>query len=229
MAFGSPIIQGTALSPVGIPTIGPRQAMAEVLAEYLRSITFSVWAGGLDANTSFQLTGVSPEWPDPTKALSYPTASIIELGEVDMSASSLTPRALEETLGVYDGECSNQFTPQTVLWKVAEATVDFQVDFWTSNLPDREAIEAQLPVIMSPDQARYGVLLGGHPRYYDRPVRATLISYRRPDTESDVYPNERRLQCLIRCDSDIVELRRAVLYTPSVTTSATDPNDPPQE
>lgn len=228
MTFGRPII-ARPLVPVGIATIGPRAAMAYVLAEYLRTATFRVWSDD-GSDVDFQLAEVVSEWPDPGSPLNYPAASIVEMTDTFYEGHNMTPTPLEDTLGVYDGECGNgPNDPKTVLWKHAEASVQFQVDFWASNKPQREAIEAELSALFSPGEERYGVLLGGHPRYFDRSVRATLEGHRRMDMPSAIYANERRLQCAIRCEIDIVRLYRAVLTSLSVRTEAEDPNDPTSE
>lgn len=226
--FGQPIFSAQPLVPAGIATIGPRQAMAETLREYLLTMRFRVWGGGQAADTEITLNDVFPEWPDASSALPYPCASVIEQTDTFYEAHNFAPTALESTLGMFDCPPGAD-PPQTVLWKVAEASVEFQVDFWASSLPDRQAIEAELGHLFNPGQERSGVLLGGHPRFYNRPVRATLLSHRRVDVEASVYPNERRLQCVIRCEADIVHLRAATLLSPSVSTEVTDPNDPVEE
>ena len=228
MTFGVPITP-LKLTPVSIATIGPRDAMAETLAEYLRNATFRVW-GGEGEDRDFQLERVDPIWPDASAELEYPCASIIEQTDTFHESGGFTPMPLEETLGLYDGACGNgPNDPSTVLWKLSDATVMLQLDFWTSNVPEREAIEAELAALFSPGEERHGVLLSGHPRYFDRPVRCTLVSDRRVDTGTTAYANERRLQCAIRAEVDIVRLYRGTLSTMSVVTDATDPSDPPEE
>ena len=225
--FGKPLFSATPLQPATIAVVGPRKAMAEVLREYLLRARFRVF-GDQAADTEFQLNEVTTEWPDARTPLRYPTASVMEQTDTFYEAHNFVPTALDDTLGEFD--CPpNQDPPQTVLWKVAEAQVEFQVDFWTSNRPDRQAIAAELGQLFNPGQERSGVLLGGHPQYFRRPVRATLLSHRRTDVEAAVYPNERRLQCAIRCELDIVQLRFASLLTPLVNTQVVDPNDPPEE
>lgn len=211
-------------TPIGVPTISPRDAMAEALAEYLRCARFRVWGGDVP-DTELRLTGVTTEWPDASAELEYPCASIIEQTDTFHEAHSLTPTPLEETAGKYDPCGSVPGLPQTVLWKSAEASVMLQLDFWTSNKPDRQAIEAELGALFTPGEGRSCALIGGHPRYYDLPVRVTLLSHRRVDTGTTAYANERRLQCAVRAEIDIVRLYRATLTRPSVTTEAIDPND----
>lgn len=228
MTFGQPS-STLRLTPVAIATLSPRDAIAETLAEYLRGATFRVW-GGTEDDTDFQLTNVKAEWPDPDAVLDYPCASIVELADTFHEAHNFVPTPLEDTLGLYDGACGNgPNDPSTVLWKLSEAKVRLQLDFWTSNRAQRQAIEAELGALFSPNEGRFGVLLGGHPRYFDRPVRCTLLSHRRVDTGTTAYSNERRLQCAIDAEVDIVRLYRGVLTSMNVTTDATDPNDPPSE
>jgi hypothetical protein len=228
MKLGVPIVS-RALVPVSVPTIGPLANMAEALAEYLRCAEFVVW-GADAANTTFKLVRVTPEWPDAGTEMVYPSASLVESTDTFQEASNFTPRPMEETLGVFDGLCGNgPNDPTTVLWKLGEASVEFQLDFWTTSIPDREAIEALLPTLFNVSQERAGLLLGGHPRYFGRSVRATLESVRRMDEENSVYPNERRLMCAVRAETDTVRLCRAALMAPTVRVEAIDPNDPPQE
>jgi hypothetical protein len=226
MAFGQPIFHARPTPPAVLPLIDSRNAMAEVLVEYLRCVVFRT--DGLDAPpTDFRLNAIERQWPDAGKGLDYPVASVIDATEVIHERRSPIP--LEETLGQYDcmvGYSADPAFPKTVLWTTGEAWVDFQVDFWLSNDPDRQAIASRLPQLFSPGQERTGVLLGGHPKYYDRVVRATLMSTSPIDTEQSVYPNERRLKAVVRCNVDDVDLRIATLLTPVATVEATDPSDP---
>lgn len=203
--------------------------MAETLSAYLSTAAFRTF-GGMAADTTFSLRAVFPEWPDVSTELPYPCASVIEKTDTFYEAHNFVPTAVEETLGQFDclvgcdgGE------PSTVLWKLAEATCDFQIDYWSSNIPEREAIEANLGELFNPGEERSGVLLTGPDRYYSTPIRATLTSHRRIDTEGTVYPNERRLNTTVRCEVDVLQLRQATLLRPASTTVVTDPNDPPEE
>lgn len=225
MTFGRPIFASRETKPATIAVMGPRMAMAEVLAEYLRCAVFRVY--GEAGNRDFSLEQVFPSWPEHAGGLPYPCASIVESTDT-FHELQFQPRPDESTIGVWDclvGYEPDPAFPKTVLWRTAEATCDFQVDFWTSAEADRQAIEAQLGYLFSPGQERTGVLLGGHPRYYSQDVRATLISHRQIDEESSVYPNERRLQTIVRATITVVDLRIAVLLTPRATVEATDPND----
>lgn len=226
--FGRPLLiaQVRPTKQAIVATIGPRMAMAETLAKYLECAVFRAKGDG-GPDRDFGLTKVLPQWPDPSEALPYPCASIVEATDT-FHEQQFTPQPVEESLGVWDpclGYAVDPTFPKTVLWRTAEATCDFQVDFWLSALADREAVEAGLSYLFNPGQERTGVLLGGHPRYYAQAVRATLLSHRNIDEQESVYPNERRLQTMIRCDIAVVDLRIAVLLTPRATVEATDPND----
>ena len=226
--WGKPIFTSRPPLPAVVQVVGPRDAMAQTIAQYLRCATFCIHGvdGGVDK--PFGLNAVEHEWPDPSVKLNYPVASLIERTDTFVEAF-FQPRPMEETLGVYDcliGQQPDPVWPKTVLWKTGEATAEFQIDFWCSSKPERAAVDAQLGYLFNPGQERTGVLLGGHPRYYSRAVRATHLSTRRIDVEDAVYANERRLMVIVTANVDIVDLRLAVLLSPAVAVEATDPNDP---
>ena len=208
-----------------IATLDPRNAMAEVLAAFLRNAKF-VRGGGTAADTEFKLNEVEPEWPDPSVEIRYPTASIIDRAAIPYQAHALTPTPLEETWGQFDTGC---FDPEpgdreklTVLWKTSEAVAEFQVDYWTNDKPTREAIAARIPSLFNPEEGRAGVVLAGEPRYFLRRVRATLLDNQRMDTAGTVYPNERRLMTVVLCEMDVVQLRVARELHPKLTLDAED-------
>lgn len=200
-----------------IGTLDPRNAMAEVLAAFLRCAVFKR-NGGTQASTDFVLKRVVPEWPDPKELIAYPSASVIDNSAIPYEAHALTPTALEGTW--------NSFADNTVLWKTAEAVAVFQVDYWTTDIPTREAISARLPSLFTPGEGRIGVVLAGEPRYFRRPVRASLLDNERMDTENAVFERERRLRTLVRCEVDVVQLRQAVELQPKMRLLD---EDPPEE
>jgi hypothetical protein len=195
-----------------IGTLDPRNAMAEVLAAFLRCAVF-MRDGGTMPDKRFALERVLPEWPDPKKEIQYPSASVIDSADVPYEAHNLVPSALEETWESF-GKC-------TMLWKTGEAVATFQVDYWATDTPTREAIAARLPSLFSPTEARVGVMLAGDPRYFRRPVRATLLDHRRVDTQERVFSRDRRLQTMVRCEIDVVHLRKAVELDPEVRLDVT--------
>ena len=189
-----------------IPTLDPRNAMCEVLAAFLLCACFRRGGGTIGADKPFSLERVEHEWPDPKQEIVSPSASIIDNAGIPYEAHSLTPTALEETW--------DSFAPGTVLWKTGEAVATFQVDFWTTDAPTREAIAARLPSLFNPGEGRIGVVLAGEPRYFRRPVRATLVNNERMDTQDAVFDRERRLLTHVRCEVDVVQLRKAIELQP---------------
>lgn len=198
------------------PTMDARAACAAALAEYLRCAVFRR-GGGTAAATDFQLAAVLDEWPEPDVELQYPSASVIDDSETVPEAHALVPTPLEET-----------YNPETgvVLWKLAEAVQGFQVDFWATDAPTREAIAARLPALFVPGEGAYGVVLQGPVEYLCRPVRATLVSYQRMDLAEAVYPRERRLQVRIRCEVDVIQARCDRLVAPTVSLTVGEDVEP---
>jgi len=150
-------------SPLAMPPLatenllGPRNAMAETLVAYLERATFTVWGGGKVKNTTFQLTSVKKEWPDPREQLCYPTASLIQSTQLSYLAASFSPYPMEETWGKFDRlVCANpsEEVPQTVLWREGEGMVEFQLDFFCDGAVQREAVEAKLGSLFNPSSER---------------------------------------------------------------------------
>lgn len=184
---------------VGKPLLDPGQAAATVLAKYLLSLKFVRWGGGTAQDTVFMLRQVFDEWPEPDVDLPYPCASVEEASPVTLGASNFTPVALEETYG--------EFGENTVLWKLDEIDIDFQVDFFATDIPTRDALAARLPNAFQPGEDGGRIVLVGNSLYYNRPVRAKLMSYERMDNPDSVYARERRLRAMIQCSIDVVDLR----------------------
>lgn len=209
------VVEGPDTFPlVAIGTLDPRNAMAEVLSAFLRCAEFRRDGGTTAAPKAFALKRVVSEWPDPKKQIVYPSASVIDSADIPTEAHSLTPTALE---GTWDS-----FGPGTVLWKTGEQVATFQVDYWCTDKPTRTAINARLPSLFNPGEGRVGVILAGDPRYFRRPVRATLLDHKRMDTEDAVFDRERRLFTLVRCEVDVVQLRRAVELSPRARIDVTE-------
>jgi hypothetical protein len=139
----------------------------------------------------------------------------VERVDVPAGASSFTPVPLEETW--------HEFGENTVLWKLAEANFTFQADFWADDSATREAIAARLPGLFAPGEDATRVVLVGTDRYWRRPVRAQLVSWRRMDEPSTVYVRERRLMAVIQADVDVVDLRCGFPLQPSIQIQAIGP------
>lgn len=183
------------------------------LAAYLAVARFRRW-GGDDPHddVAFGFAQVLEEWPEADRELEYPAASIIPAGEPMQDGHSLSPTPLVDTLDCY-GE-------GTVLWKLAELVLTFQVDVWATEALTRAAVAARLPGLFAPGEDGGRVVLAGSPRYFGRPVRASLQSMRRMDTVAGVWARERRLMARVRCETPVVELRRAARLEPDVRMAA---------
>jgi hypothetical protein len=183
----------------------PRGAAADALAAYLRAAVFCI--PGKDP-VRFRLNTVSTEWPEDFQELVYPAAGMTTPTIVE-DPHSLTPTLLEES--------KDKHGRGTVLWKTAEQRIEFQVDFWVTNSPERAAIAAALPALFAPSEDRYGIMVQGPASYYDLPIRLTLSSHERQDTAESVERRDRPLRALIVADVDVVQLRRYVALDPRAT------------
>lgn len=182
--------------------IDPGDAAANTLKAYLEAAVFRV-AG--TPETRFRLKRAGIGWPESFKELEYPTASITA-PVVQEDAHSLTPTALEETL--------DRYCPGTVLWKTAEQAISFQVDFWCTDQVEQRAISAALGELFSPSEGRIGVLLQGPVDYWSLPIRFTLVSRQRQNSDGDVQARNRRLTVMLLADVDVVQLRKGVRFQP---------------
>ncbi len=216
MAVGDLLLPRSSASVQAVlPQLDPRNAAAEALAAYVAGLRFRRY-GGTDVDTEFGLTSVRAEWPEPDKPLEYPCASLVDFEAIPMQGHGLTPTALEDT---WDRDAG------TVLWKIAEAAFTFQLDFWANDGPTREAIAARLPSAFAPEDDGARIVIAGSSRYYGRGVRAALRSYQRMDTEQSVYPRERRLLALVRCEIDVVDCRCAPAFSPRINVDVLEPPD----
>lgn len=203
---------GQVLQPVSlakrVATTDPALAASEAVAAYLRGAVFRVWEGSGGIVREFDLARVYDEWPDPQVDLVYPSASVTLLGAGTVDASSFTPQAIETTW--------DEFGPGTVLWKSGELVATLQLDFWTTNAPEREAIAAALPGLFAPHESARRVLLAGPETYWSLPIRAELESYERGESSASAFQGERRMIARVRATADVVELRCGSLLSPSV-------------
>ncbi len=201
-----------AFPTVGAPTMDARGAAASALKAFLACTVF-YRDGGTEPPKRFGLEAFYESWPDPSKGLAYPSATITDVGQSVLLAHNFTPTMLDETADCY--------CPGTVLWKLDELEQEFQIDFFCNDEPTRQAIAAALPGAFSPDEDRSGVVVQGSPMYFDRPVRLTLLSYRRDDTAGAVFDLERRLICRVHADVDVVSLRKVAVFRPRIGVEVT--------
>lgn len=186
------------------PQIDSRSAASEALIAFLRRATFRRWGGsGSGEDVFFQLAHVYRQWPEPSALLGYPSATVLDADLIAQEAHSFVPTPLESTYGLFGAE--------TVLWKTAEVSTSFQVDFWAEDDPTREAMAATLPLLFAPGEDQWGVVVEAPPTYWSQRVRLSLLSMQRMDSAQSVYVRERRLMVRVRAEVDEVHLRRATL------------------
>jgi hypothetical protein len=186
-------------------TLDPRNAAAMALAAYLERVVFVVGAGDDGQPREFQLNEVRREWPESFDGLNYPLATITSAAE-PLMAHNFAPTMLEET--------ANVFCPNSVLWKTDELAVEFQIDFWTTNKPEREAIAARLADVFSPTERRAGILIQGPVAYFSQPIRCTLLAGERVDNPASAYNRDREYRARVLADVDVVHLRKVVELNP---------------
>lgn len=190
-------------SALARPTpIEAREAAAQALQAYLLCLVFIV--PGMP-QVRFRLNDVRQDWPENFHELNFPAAAIT-VGAVINDPHNLTPSALEETW--------HRFERDTVLWKTAEEQIDFVVDVWTTNKPERVAVRAGLQDAFNPTEIRAGIMVQGPHEYYERTVRLTLQSLEGVDGSDTVFSRERQLRAVVRADIDVVQLRKAGALAP---------------
>ena len=204
------VLNETVYETAAVSSLDPRNAAARAIRAYLEQLVFTIAGKCKAEDVSFRLETVDMEWPDHHDGTQYPCASIIETPG-QFAAHNLVPTPIEETY--------NQFMPGTVLWKTSELTIDFQVDFWTTNNPQRQAIAARLPAAFCPSEEQSDVLLSSGPEYFGRPVRCMMVTGERRDNSDDSFRRVKRFRCTISADIESVHLRYINQLTPQVTTT----------
>lgn len=190
--------------------MAPRDAAAAALAAYLQNAVWLIPSGVAGEDRSFQLTSVLREWPNEDDDLDQPSASITTISD-ERQAHNLVPTILEDSAG--------KFGENTVLWKVAEREILFQVDFWLTNKPERQAIESGLDEYFCPTEVRRGIVLEGPPEYWSQPIRFRLDTMRgseRSDDSDLVLGRNRLLIARIVAHIDDLQLRLAAQLDPRI-------------
>lgn len=188
--------------------IDSRAAGVYALTQYLQNAVFEKWNDQDPTPIPFQLRRVLPEWPNASVAIDYPTATVVDGQATTMLAHNFVPMPIESTWNAYG--------KNTVVWKLAEIDLPFQVDFWTQSVPDREAIAASLPGLFAPGEGRSCVLVRCPEQYFCTLARLTLDQYQRVDEANSVFVGERRLMAEITVSVDVLELRCASVLQPSL-------------
>jgi hypothetical protein len=110
----------------------------------------------------------------------------------------------------------NRFCPNSVLWKTDDVAVEFQVDFWLTSRPERQAVAARLDDIFSPSEVRSGLLLRGPKEYFELPIRYNFTAGERVDNSGSVFNRDREYRAKVLAEVPAVHLRRAVEMVPQV-------------
>ena len=187
--------------------IDVREAAVRALKVHLMRAVFVVAAGADRQRVPFQLNEFLLEWPEGDVELNYPCVAVSGSRE-PYAQSNFNAEALEETQDVW--------CPGSVLWRTGESEFELQLDFFTTEAPERVAIAAQLPELFNVREAAGGVVLMGPCEYYSRPIRFTLLEAERIDTGATVQQRERRLRAVVRVDAEVLQLRKAVVLDPRI-------------
>lgn len=201
--------------PLAAPRrLAPRDAAALTLKVYLER---ALWLIPSDVQDRlFRLRKVLLEWPNEDEDLDQPCASIIAISD-ERQAHNFVPTMLEDTW--------NRYGDSTVLWKTSEHEFVFQVDFWLTNKPERQAIEAGLDEYFCPGEERRGVMLEGPLDYWSWPVRFRLETLRgsnREDSSDLVLGRNRLLVARLVAHIDDLQLRQARELDPRINLSVDD-------
>lgn len=230
MAVGDIKSTGAPAMPAAVQgMMGPVTAMRKALAAYLLKATFRVDGGADIRDSLFQLEKALDHFPRSSEELVYPCVSIIEMPETTHD-QPLSPEPLEDTLGTFDSMigATGEGDPKTCLWALGEAETMLQVDFWTNNDPDRQAIEGELANLFMPEEGRSSVVLEAPELYFGTGIEFEVMAQHHDDSAVFTQRNERRLRCVVAATCAIVSLRMATLTaTPVTCVTVVDPVDPP--
>jgi hypothetical protein len=205
MAEGD-LVPGTGYGLAALNGMDARTATARALAAYLTRAQFVVPnLKEPDKDVGFRLLRAYDYFPNVERNLEYPSVSIVE-AVTTPDPNDLAPTPLEETFGV--------FGPDTVLWKTGELTIEFQVDFWFNEEPQRQAVLAQLPWLFAPHEDASDIQLECSHEYFKRTARFSLGDMARPDTSDAAMQLSRRARVTILADIELVHLRRAARIRP---------------
>jgi len=208
---------GARRMPLAIPRLmEPRDAAAIALCKYLEAAVWTVRAKDSTKQTKFKLNYCNPEWPNEDDEINYPCAAVTVIAE-ERDAHNFVPTIIEDSW--------NKYAANSVLWKTSERDILFQVDFWVTNKPERQAIAAGLDEYFCPTEIRYGAMIEGPSEYWSQPVRFVLDSARgteRLDNSAMVFGRDRRLLARIRASIDDLQLHVAMPLDPRISMSVDD-------
>lgn len=204
MSAGSLVLGNVATRPARA-LIDADKAVRMAIAAYLAPQVFRIAAGPDGYVREFSLREIATSWPLPQQDLPYPCASISGPGL--FGQSDFTPEGLEETQNVY-GE-------GTSVWKLDEIESTYQIDFFLTNEPEREAIAAALPGLFMANDGLGRVWIETPESYLSWPMAAMFLGLTRGQDPNQVYSGEYRLSAQVQCSIDVIELRCTSLLVPT--------------
>jgi len=188
--------------------IDSRAAGVYALSQYIQNAVFEKWNDQDPTPTPFQMRRVLSEWPRSDVPIEYPSASVVDMQATTMLGHNFVPTPIESTWHAYGKD--------TVIWKLAEIDLGFQVDFWLQSVADREAVAASLPGLFSPGEGRSCVMVRCPEQYFCTLARLSLEQYQRMDEAEAVFVGERRLMAEVKVTVDVLELRCASVLQPGL-------------
>lgn len=187
----------------------PEDAAREALATYLERMVFLIPSAA--GNVTFSLNSVTREWANEDEEKDEPCASIVEV---------TNERQHHHFVPTFRDSSWNLHGPGTVLVKVNERKILFQVDFWVTDKPQRQAIAAALDEYFCPEEGRIGVMIEGPSNYWSEPIRFRLDSMRgaeRIDSSESAMVRDRRIIARVVAEIDDLQLRTVSELDPRVS------------
>lgn len=209
-------ILGTGRMPLSsLRGSSPEDAALEALACYLEKMVFFVPSSS-GTPISFKLVSVQREWSNEDEEKDEPSASI----------SIITnERQHHNFVPTFRDNSFDKYGAGTVLVKTNEREIMFQIDFWVTNKPERQAISAAIDEYFTPEEGRYGVMIQGPSSYWDEPIRFVLDSNRgteRLDSSEGALTRDRRLLVRVIANIDDLQLRKVSELSPIIKMQADD-------
>jgi len=203
-------ILGTGRMPLAsLRGCAPDDAAREALACYLEKMVFFVPTSS-GTPISFKLVSVQREWSNEDEEKDEPSASISVITD---------ERQHHNFVPTFRDDSFDKYGKGTVLVKVNERQIMMQVDFWTTNKPERQAIAAAIDEYFTPEEGRYGVMIQGPSNYWDEPIRFVLDSSRgteRLDSFDSALTRDRRLLVRLIANVDDLQLRKISELSPII-------------
>lgn len=203
-------ILGTGRMPLAsLRECEPEDAAREALACYLGNMVFFVPSSS-GTPISFKLVSTQREWANEDEDKDEPSASITVI---------TNERQHHNFVPTFRDDSFDKYGKGTVLVKINERQIMLQIDFWTTNKPERQAIAAAMDEYFAPEEGRYGVMIRGPSNYWDEPIRFVLDSSKgteRLDSSESALTRDRRLLVRVIANVDDLQLRKITELSPII-------------